>query len=177
MSISRWCRPTISTSVILSSCPQSFQASWSFPMCWLFTSGGQSIGVSASASVLPMNIQGLISFRVDWFDGLAVQGTLKSLLGAWALPQGYSSVSWLLLPCLGIPSLFWLAILSLKGFGAQKSCRVLPSFWILNLMDYWEFLFTWLSNPWNPTCTKLSLVVVMPISCDIMVVNNMTLQL
>ena len=46
----------------------------------LFTSGGQSIGASASASVLPMNIQGWFSFRTDWFDLLAVQGTLKSLL-------------------------------------------------------------------------------------------------
>ena len=46
-------------------------------MSQLFPSGGQSIGVSASASVLPMNIQ---SFRMDWLDLLAVQGTLKSLL-------------------------------------------------------------------------------------------------
>ena len=44
-----------------------------------FASGGQNIGVSASASVLPVNIQ-LISFRIDWFDLLTVQGTLKSLL-------------------------------------------------------------------------------------------------
>ena len=49
-------------------------------MSWLFTSGGQSIGASASASVLPMNIQELISFRMDWLDLLAVQGSLKSLL-------------------------------------------------------------------------------------------------
>ena len=49
-------------------------------MSWLFASGGQSFGASASASVLPMNIQGWISFRIDWFDLLAVQGTLKSLL-------------------------------------------------------------------------------------------------
>ena len=49
-------------------------------MSWLFTSGGQSIGVSASASVLPMNTQRLISFRMDCLDLLAVQGTLKSLL-------------------------------------------------------------------------------------------------
>ena len=48
-------------------------------MSQFFTSGGQSIGVSASASVLPMNI-GLISFRSNWLDLLAVQGTLKSLL-------------------------------------------------------------------------------------------------
>ena len=49
-----------------------------FSMSWLFLSGGQSIGVSASASVLSMNIQGLISFRIEWFDFLAVQGTLES---------------------------------------------------------------------------------------------------
>ena len=57
----RWCHPTISSSVIpFSSRLQSFPASRSFPMSQFFTSGGQSIGVSASASVLPMNIQ-------DWF--------------------------------------------------------------------------------------------------------------
>ena len=49
-------------------------------MHWLFASDDQSVGVSASASVLPMNIQGVISFRIDWFDLLAVQGTLKSIL-------------------------------------------------------------------------------------------------
>ena len=52
----------------------------SFPMSQFFTSGGQSIGVSASASVLPMNISGLIYFRIAWLDLLSVQGTLKSLL-------------------------------------------------------------------------------------------------
>ena len=49
-------------------------------MSQFFTSGGQSTGVSVSASVLPMEYSGLISFRTDWFDLLAVQGTLKSLL-------------------------------------------------------------------------------------------------
>ena len=58
--LSQWCHPTISSSVIpFSSCPQSFPASESFQMSQ-FSSGGQSIRVSASASVLPMNIQ-------DWF--------------------------------------------------------------------------------------------------------------
>ena len=75
-----WCHPTISSSVIpFSSHLQSFPASGSFPVSQFFTSGGQSIGVSASASVLPVNT-GLISFRMDWFNLLAVQGTLKSLL-------------------------------------------------------------------------------------------------
>ena len=72
-----WCHPAISSSVVpFSSCPQSLPASGSFPVSQRFTWGGQSIGVSASASVLP----GLISFRMDWLDLLAVQGVLKSLL-------------------------------------------------------------------------------------------------
>ena len=55
---SQWCPPTISSSVVpFSSCPQSFPASGSFPMSQFFAWGGQSIGVSASASVLPMNTQ------------------------------------------------------------------------------------------------------------------------
>ena len=59
--MSQWCHPTISSSVVpFFSCLQSFAASGSFPMSQLFASGGQSIRVSASASVLPMNIQ-------DWF--------------------------------------------------------------------------------------------------------------
>ena len=58
---SQWCHPTISSSGIpFSSCLQSFPASGSFPMSQFFTSHGQRIGVSASTSVLPMNIQ-------DWF--------------------------------------------------------------------------------------------------------------
>ena len=56
----QWCHPTISSSILFSSCLQSFPASGSFLMSQFFTSGGQSIGVSASAPVLPMNIQ-------DWF--------------------------------------------------------------------------------------------------------------
>ena len=56
-----WCHPTISSSVVpFSSCHQSFPASGSFPMSQFFASGGQSIGESALASILPMNIQ-------DWF--------------------------------------------------------------------------------------------------------------
>ena len=56
---SQWCHPAISSSVVpFSSCPQSLTASGSFPMSQLFAWGGQSIGVSASASVLPVNTQG-----------------------------------------------------------------------------------------------------------------------
>ena len=77
---SQWCHPAISSSVVpFSSCPQSLPASESFPMSQLFARGGQSTGVSALASFLPKKIPGLISFRMDWLDLLAVQGTLKSL--------------------------------------------------------------------------------------------------
>ena len=85
---SQWCYPTISSSILpFSSCLQSFPASGSFPMSQFFTSGGYSTGVSASSSVLSMNIK-------DWFPlgfDLAVQGTLKSLL------QHYSSKASVLL--------------------------------------------------------------------------------
>ena len=69
---SRWCHPAISSSVIpFSSCLQSFPASGSFPMSQFFASGGQSIGISASASVLPMNIQDW--FPLEWTGWISLQ--------------------------------------------------------------------------------------------------------
>ena len=80
-----WYYPTILSSVApFSSFPQSFPASGSFPMTQFFPSGSQSIGVSASAS---NEHSGLISFRMNWLDLPAVQGTLKSLL------QHHSSIA------------------------------------------------------------------------------------
>ena len=80
-SLNQWFHPTIPSSVFpFSSCLQSFPASGSFQMSQLLASGGQSTGVSASTSVLPMNTQDWSSFRMDWLDLLAAQGTLKSLL-------------------------------------------------------------------------------------------------
>ena len=77
--LSWWCHLIISSSVIpFSSCPQSFPAPGSFPMSQLFTSGGQSIGTSASESVLPMNIQ-------SWFP-LVLTGLIS------LLPKGFSSL-------------------------------------------------------------------------------------
>ena len=70
--ISRWCHPTISSSVIpFSSCPQSFPASGSFQMSQLSTSGSQSIGVSASTSVLSMNTQ--VWFPLGWTGWITLQ--------------------------------------------------------------------------------------------------------
>ena len=68
----RWCHPAISSSVIpFSSCPQSLPASGSFPMSQLFAWGDQSIGVSASASVLPMNTQDLSPS--EWTGWISLQ--------------------------------------------------------------------------------------------------------
>ena len=80
-SSSRWCHPTISSSVMsFSSCLQSFPASGSFPRSQFFAPGGWRIGASAS-TISPSNEHpGLISFRKDWLYLLAVQGTLKSFL-------------------------------------------------------------------------------------------------
>ena len=70
--LSQWCHPTISSSVVpFSSCPQSSPASGSFPMSQLFASGGQSIGVSASTSVLPMNTQDWSP--LGWTDWISLQ--------------------------------------------------------------------------------------------------------
>ena len=79
----QWYHPTISSSVVpFFSCLQSFPASGSFPMSWFFPSGGQSIRVSASASVLPKNIQDW--FPLGWNDWISLQS------------KGLSIVIWLL---------------------------------------------------------------------------------
>ena len=118
--LSQWCHLTISSSVApFSSCPQSFLASGSFPMSQLFVSGGQSIGASAAASVLPMNIQG--RFSLEWTGlGSAVYWQSKPVVFAlcpqarvcdeqllinWGLIRSsFASSRWLILSgfCLGL---------------------------------------------------------------------------
>ena len=122
--LSWWCHPTISFSVVpFSSCLQSFPVLGFFLMSQLFASGSQKIGASASN-----DYSGLISFRIDWFDLLAVQVTLKSLL------QHHSSkVS--ILPCSAfivhlsfrymttgktIALTIWTFVSKLKGKGTQS---------------------------------------------------------
>ena len=103
-----WCHPIILSSVApVSSCPQSFPASGSVPMSWLFTSGGQSTGVSASASVLPKSIQGwfplrltdLISLLSKEFSRVFSSTTVQKRQFFGSLPSLFSSshiCSWLL---------------------------------------------------------------------------------
>ena len=106
--LSQWSHPTISFSVIpFSSCLQSFPASWCFLVSWLFESGGQSIGVSASASVLPVNIQnwfplwltGLISLLSEGLSRVFSNTTVQKhqLLSAQLSSQSNSHIhTWLL---------------------------------------------------------------------------------
>ena len=106
--LNRWCHPTISSSVIpFSSCLQSFPASGSFPMSLFFASGVQSIGASASASVLPMNIQywfpleltGLISLQSRGLSGVLSSTTVQKDRFLSALPSLWSNShihTWLL---------------------------------------------------------------------------------
>ena len=92
--LSRWCHPTISSSVVpFSSCPQSFPASESFPMSQLFALGGQRIGVSALASVLPMNTRDWFPMTIqDWFPRGLTSLNVKLLPNC--LPQTDVSAAW-----------------------------------------------------------------------------------
>ena len=99
--LSRWCHPAISSSIVpFSSCPQSFPASGSFPMSQLFTTGGQSIGVSASTSVLPMNTQDWSP--LGWTGWISLQS--KGLSESSPTPQfksiNFSALSFLYSPAL-----------------------------------------------------------------------------
>ena len=98
---SQWCPPKISSSVIPFSSVQSFPASGSFPMSQFFTSGGQSIGISALPTVLPMSIQ-------DWFHPLGWTGWIslqsKGLSKSSLTPQ-FKSINCLMLSILYSPTL------------------------------------------------------------------------
>ena len=97
--LSQWCHPAVSSSIIpFSSCLQSFPASESFPMSQLFTLGSQSIGAPASASVLPMNIQGW--FPLGWTDLISLQSKMLSS----PAPQ-FESINSLVLSFLYSPTL------------------------------------------------------------------------
>ena len=98
--LSRWCYPTVSSSVIpFSSCLQSFPASGSFQMSQLFAWGGQSTGVSASASVLPMNTQDW--FSLGWTGWISLQSKgLSSLFQHQFKSINSSALSFLYSPTL-----------------------------------------------------------------------------
>ena len=135
-SLSRWCHPTISSSVVpFSSCTQSFPASGSFQTSQLLASGGQSIGVSASKSVLPMNTQ---VWSLGWTGWLSLQSKGPSRLFSSTTVQKHQIIyvsRWsnhliLCHPLLLLPSIF-------------PSIRVFSSEWTLRMRwrKYWSFSF------------------------------------
>ena len=89
--LSQWCHPIISSSVVPFSCLQSFPASGSFPMSQFFASGGQSIGASASASVLPLNIQGLFLLGLTGFISLLSTGLSRVFFNTTVQKHQFSS--------------------------------------------------------------------------------------
>ena len=100
--LSQWCHPTISSSVLpFSSCPQSFPATGSFQMSQLFASGGQSVGVSASTSVLPMKTQDWSS--LGWTGWISLQS--KGLSKESSPTSQFKSISSLALSFLYSPTL------------------------------------------------------------------------
>ena len=102
---SQWCHPAISSSVVpFSSCPQSLPAAGSFPMSQLFTWGGQSIGVSALASVLPVNTQNWSP--LEWIGWISLQSKGLSKISPMAQFKiiNYSALSFLHSPTLTIKS-------------------------------------------------------------------------
>ena len=113
--LSRWCHPTISFSVVpFFSCLQSFPASGSFHMSQLFASGGQSIGVSASASVLPMNIQ-------DWFP---LGWTSWFSLQSKGLSSVFSNITVKSINSLGLSFLYSPNLTSIHGYWKK------PQLWL-----------------------------------------------
>ena len=110
--LSDWCHPIISSSVMpFSSCPQSFPASGSFPMSQFFTSGGQSIGVSTSASVLLMNIQ-------DWFS-LGLTGLIS--LQSKGLSRVFSNTTAQKHPFFGAQLSLWSNFISIHDYWKNHS--------------------------------------------------------
>ena len=121
--LSQWCHPTISSSVVpFSSCLQSFPASRPFLMSHLFTSRGQSIGASASASVLPMNIQGWFPLELTGWVSLQSKG----------LSRVFSSIT----------------VQKHQFFGSQSSIwsNSLIHTWLLKKLQLWLSGLCWQNN-------------------------------
>ena len=151
--LSRWCHPTISSSVVpFSSCLQSFPASGSSPVSQFFASGGRSIGVSASTSVLPMNIQDW--FPLGWTGWISLQS--KGLSKSSPTPQ-FKSINSLVLSFLYSPTLisihdYWknpIALIRWTFVGKVMSLlfNKLPRLIITFLPRSKHLLILWLQSP------------------------------
>ena len=164
---SRWCHPTISSSVVpFSSCLQSFPGSGSFQMSQFFTSGGQSIGVSASASVLPMNIQDW--FRLGWTGWISLQSKGLSRVFSNTTFQRHQFLRAQLVAVSGGRSSLWFAVFSLPWLlllwsmgsrcGGFSSCGVrAPQLWLAGPRAQAQWVWhTGLGSPWHVESSQTS---------------------
>ena len=142
--LSQWCQPTLSSTVIpFSSHLQSFPASGTFLMSQFFPSGGHW---SFSFSISPSNEHpGLISFRMDWFDLLTVQGTLKSLSNTTVQSINSSALSFLYSSTL--TSMLALTRWTFVGKVMSLLFNMLSRFVITFLPRSKHLLISWLQSP------------------------------
>ena len=146
----QWCHPNISSSVVpFSPCPQSFPASRSFQMSQLFASGGQSTGVSASASILPVNIQDWFPLGLTGWISLQSKGLFKSLLqyqSSILQPSAFFMVH-LSLPYLTTGKTMaltrWTFVNKVMSFLFNMLCRLVIAF----LPRSKRLLILWLQSP------------------------------
>ena len=140
--LSWWCHPTISSSVVSSfSCLQSFPASGSFPMSQFFTSGGQSIGASALASVLPMNIQ-------DWFP-LGVTGLIS--LQSRGLSSIFSNTTCKSINSLVLSFLYGPTLTLIKVLITYQLSNIMSILYLLSFESLHSIWYSWifLSSFWS----------------------------
>ena len=119
-----WCLPTVTSSVPFSVCLHSFPASGSFPMSWFFASGGQSIGASASPSVLPMNIQGWFPLRLTGLISLLFKGLSRVLSSTTIQKHQFYGAQ---------PSLWFHSHICSSSSLVAKSCLTLATPWTIAL--------------------------------------------
>ena len=119
-----WCLPTVTSSVPFSVCLHSFPASGSFPMSWFFASGGPSIGASASALVLPMNIQGWFPLRLTGLISLLFKGLSRVLSSTTIQKHQFYGAQ---------PSLWFHSHICSSSSLVAKSCLTLATPWTIAL--------------------------------------------
>ena len=154
--LSHWCHPAIPSSVVPFFSPQSFPASGSFPMSQFFTTRWPKCW-SWSFSISPSNeYSGLISFRMDWLDLLAVQGTLKSLLQHHS---SKASVLW--------HSAFFMVQLSHPYMTTGKTIALTRWTFVSKVMSLLFNTPSWFLTAFLPKCKHLNFMAAVTICSDL----------
>ena len=146
-----WCHPTISSLVFPFSCLQFFPASGSFPMSQFLTSGGQSIGASASTSVLPINIQDLSPLGWTGWISLQSKGLSRAFSNITIQKHQFSVLNFLYCPILTSIHDYWKTIALTRWTFVSKVMSLLfnmPSSLVIAFLPRSKLLFiSWLQSP------------------------------